>query len=516
MMTLATQIPVVIGVGDLKNRSTRLEDAFEPLDLMVQAISVALQDTGLSSESAQSLQQMVDSISIVANWTWPYPNTPKLLRDKLKCRATYLHESEHGGHSPAELFDEAARRIAHGHSKVAVVTGGEALASLGAFQAAKKFPPPGWTQLDDYTSIWEKEHKQNLAANYGLGLPTQVYAMYEAALRAHRGQSLAENHHESSELYAEYARVAAQNPIAWTHGKEPDSAEKIGKVTKKNRMICLPYPLVMNAFNTVNMSAACILTSLDHARELGVAESRLIFPLGGAGIHDHENFYERSSFFHSQSLSSCLDATLAVSNVKTAEIDLFDFYSCFPIVPKLASLHLGIPIHGGARPTTLLGGLTSFGGAGNNYSMHAITEMVRQLRSGRHGQLGLVLANGGVLSHHHAVCLSRNARSDGTPYPGRNPLSLRVRDAQPRIVERAQGNARIETYTVQYERDGSPLVGFVLGRRDQDGARFIAVTTDGSSLKALGAASEQIGRSIWVDFDEDMGRNTFRVLEARL
>jgi hypothetical protein len=68
----------------------------------------------------------------------------------------------------------------------------------------------------------------------------QVYPLYEAALRAHRGQSLADNHRESSELYAEYARVAAQNPIAWTHGKEPDTADTIGKVTKRNRMICLP------------------------------------------------------------------------------------------------------------------------------------------------------------------------------------------------------------------------------------------------------------------------------------
>lgn len=45
----------------------------------------------------------------------------------------------------------------------------------------------------------------------------------------------------------------------------------------------------MNAFNAVNMSAACIVTSLDFARKLGIPESRLIFPLGGAGIHDHEN-----------------------------------------------------------------------------------------------------------------------------------------------------------------------------------------------------------------------------------
>lgn len=49
------------------------------------------------------------------------------------------------------------------------------------------------------------------------------------------------------------------------------------------------------------------------------------------------------------------------------EIDLFDFYSCFPIVPKLAAHHLNLPPD---RPRTQLGGLTSFGGAGNNYSMH--------------------------------------------------------------------------------------------------------------------------------------------------
>lgn len=44
--------------------------------------------------------------------------------------------------------------------------------------------------------------------------------------------------------------------------------------------------------------------------------------------------------------------------------------SCFPIVPKLASRHLGIPYDNPPRPITLLGGLTFFGGAGANYSMH--------------------------------------------------------------------------------------------------------------------------------------------------
>lgn len=67
-----------------------------------------------------------------------------------------------------------------------------------------------------------------------------MYPLYEAALRAHRGQSLADNHRESSELYAEYAQVAAQNPIAWSHGEPANTADTIGKITKRNRMICLP------------------------------------------------------------------------------------------------------------------------------------------------------------------------------------------------------------------------------------------------------------------------------------
>jgi hypothetical protein len=39
-------------------------------------------------------------------------------------------------------------------------------------------------------------------------------------------------------------------------------------------------------------------------------------------------------------------------------------------MPKLACHHLGISITQPNKPITLLGGLTSFGGAGNNYSMH--------------------------------------------------------------------------------------------------------------------------------------------------
>ena len=122
-------IPVVIGVADIKNKSRKLEDAIEPLKLMLQAVELALADTNLSPTAAKKLQASVDSINVVANWTWPYPDVPKLLYKELGLKEGHKCSSEHGGNSPGKLFDEAARRISLGQTKVAVVTGGEALAS---------------------------------------------------------------------------------------------------------------------------------------------------------------------------------------------------------------------------------------------------------------------------------------------------------------------------------------------------------------------------------------------------
>lgn len=45
-------------------------------------------------------------------------------------------------------------------------------------------------------------------------------------------------------------------------------------------------PLLMNAFNNVNLAAACILTSTEYAKQLGIPEARWVYPLGGAGTKD--------------------------------------------------------------------------------------------------------------------------------------------------------------------------------------------------------------------------------------
>lgn len=125
-------------------------------------------------------------------------------------------------------------------------------------------------------------------AKHEIGLPIHVYPLYENATRAHRGQSLKENHEESAELYADFAKVAEKNIASWNFGKPPKTKEEIATVSKKNRMICFPYPLLMNAFNNINLAGAIILTNTNYATELGIPKSQWVYPLGGAGTKDSD------------------------------------------------------------------------------------------------------------------------------------------------------------------------------------------------------------------------------------
>ena len=199
----------------------------------------------------------------------------------------------------------------------------------------------------------------------------------------------------------------------------------------------------MNAFNTVNLAAACILTSTSYARELGIPESKWVYPLSGAGTADAAAFWKRPNYYSSPCVSRSIDTALSLAHMTASDVDLFDIYSCFPIVPKLAAQHLGLPMSGGEKSLTLLGGLTSFGGAGNNYSMHALTAMARAIREGK-GKTGLVLCNGGVLSYQFVVVLAKEPRKDGV-YPQENPLPKEITDVEiPEVDERPAGEAVIE------------------------------------------------------------------------
>ncbi|PQE20099.1 acetyl- acetyltransferase protein [Rutstroemia sp. NJR-2017a BBW] len=151
-MATTSLIPIIIGVGDVINRSlsTAPSNCIEPLDLMLQAVEKAIDDCfGEPGAKKQLLKENVDSVSVVRNWTWPYKNVcGDVLRGLgagKKGGKVYMEESDHGGNQPVRLVDEACRRVGRGECRVAVVTGGEALASITAYVAKEGEYPKHWS-----------------------------------------------------------------------------------------------------------------------------------------------------------------------------------------------------------------------------------------------------------------------------------------------------------------------------------------------------------------------------------
>ncbi|KAM0354991.1 hypothetical protein ACHAPU_000835 [Fusarium lateritium] len=394
-MSCNSRTPIIVGVGEIRQKKFTLENTLEPAELILSAIRNAVQDTNIDTTSH------IDSISVVPPWSWNYEDLPKLLAQQLGIEPSHLETSSHGGHTPALLCDAAAARIATGDANMAVVTGGEALASLFACQKAGRMPPPGWTEASPDSKRYspgDTSLMKDAGAVHSIGMPIQVYPLYENAYRKHNQQSMDDNHQESANLYAEFDKVACTHPTSWRSGETPRDADTIKAVTQHNRMICTP-------------------------------------------------FWERPNYFSSPAIEYSLDKALELAGMTKDEIDYFDFYSCFPIVPKLACKHVGLNVRNPVKPITLLGGLTSFGGAGNNYSLHAITEMTRVIRSGKY-RTGLVLANGGVLSWQHAICMSAQPRKNHAPYSKEGVLDNSQISQGPNIALKAQGEATIEVREV--------------------------------------------------------------------
>lgn len=140
----------------------------------------------------------------------------------------------------------------------------------------------------------------------------------------------------------------------------------------------------------------------------------------------------------------------------------------------------------------------------------AITELSRQLRQGN-GRNGLVLANGGVMSYQHVVCLSSRPESKTLEYPERNPLGHYADVSGPPVDEKAEGKATIETYTVDYDRKGVPKRAYIVGRLRSNGHRFVANHGDEQTLQQLAEGSfEPVGQHGRVESDAmESRRNIF-------
>ncbi len=467
-MTDPARLPVLIGVGQLRSNVERLPElAREPRDLIVDAARAAVADTGVD------LLHQIDDVSVVNVMSWSYDDLPGLVGAGLGITPTRAVESEVGGNRPVELLLEAAARVVRGESRLALVCGGEATSSFVA--ALRAGTEPDWSREPGGFQVPATLADQPPAMiRYGLHLPVRAYPLYELPLAARLGQTPEQAHRWSAELFAQASEVAAGNEAAWD--PRPRTVEQVATVAGKNRMVCHPYPVLMTAQPMVDQAAAFLVTTLATARELGISD--VVHVVGGARGSEPRDLLERSTFDAAPALEAVLRATLSQAGLTAPEIEALDLYSCFPVVPKLALLALGLPLD---TPTTVTGGLSSFGGPGNAYSLFAVVAVARRLRAGaRHG---LVYGNGEHITKHCAAVLSGAPHPDG--FLGLQEPAVPA-SAVPASVDSVSGTVRVEAFTVEHERSGEASLGYLVCRDDQD-RRLFAHSPDAATLAALEA-----------------------------
>jgi len=390
--------------------------------------------------------------------------------------------------------NEYAAAIAAGRAEVVLLAGAEAISTTEKFAWADDRP--------DFT-----EHADGDLEDRGLGLdgivslhhvlhglndtPSQ-YALLENARRAGRKMTRAQYATAMGELFAPFTRVAAGNP----HAAAPVERNAVELITPTaaNRPIADPYTRYLVARDKVNHGAAVLLTSVGAARRLGVPADRMVFLHGHADLRERD-LIERADYGTSPAAELAARHALQVAGIGPDDLTTIDLYSCFPVPVFVVADALGLGADD-SRGLTVTGGLPFFGGAGNNYSMHAIADTVQRARSAP-GGYGFVGANGGILSKYSAGVYSGTPRAWAPDESAALQTELDARPAPAEAVE-ADGAATVETWTVKHARDGE-RVGIVLGRLDADGRRFVACGVEGDeALLDLLGTGEPAGARVRV------------------
>jgi acetyl-CoA C-acetyltransferase len=333
----------------------------------------------------------------------------------------------------------------------------------------------------------------------GIVMPTQVYPLFEQALRAHLGRSIEEHLAAVGELWAGFSEVAARNPHAWI--RQARTAEEIVTSGPDNRWVVWPYTKLMCANNAVEQGAGLILCSAERAEALGVPRDRWVFPLAGTEAHETYALSHRVDLHSSPAICFAGRRLFAEAGRSVDDVAYVDLYSCFPSAVEIGARELGLPLDGD-RALTVTGGLSFAGGPWNNYVSHSIATIAGLLREDA-GSLGLISANGGYITKHALGLYSTEPPGDGRGFRWADVQdevdALGAREA----CESPDGPGTIESWVVPYDRDGAPERAIAACLLD-DGRRAWATSSDGAVVAELLSGAEQVGRTVKLTPDGDL------------
>jgi acetyl-CoA C-acetyltransferase len=430
------------------------DGAPEPLEMWESVARLADADTGRPGAI-----QGVQRIDVVYCQAWQYDDPAARLAERLGVHPQTLHYSGIGGNVPQSLVSSAARDIVAGDLDLALVVGGEALATTRRLKKEGRKPawshPPDTKRLFPFDTPFEPGEVAHSIFEAWL-----TFALFENAHRAHLGDSLDAYRHRLGELLSPLTAVAATNPHAWFPVTR--SVEEIIGPTGQNRMVGYPYSKLMTAIMDVDMAAAVLVASDATADSLGVPDDRRVYLRGWGYAEDPPALARRSDLWRSGAMEAASSAALLGAGAEVDDIAHFDLYSCFASSIGFALDALGInpatarsanPGTAPERSVSVTGGLAYHGGPGSNYLTHALATMVEVLRADP-GSLGMV---SGVGMHMHKHVFATYSTTPGILVPPDDAaVSARGTMAQTPIVDTFDGPATVASYSVIHGRDGEP------------------------------------------------------------
>ncbi|MGB3481445.1 MAG: acetyl-CoA acetyltransferase [Mycobacterium sp.] len=474
-MKLDPNTPVLVGYGQVNQRDGSGTEAQcpDPVTLMAAAAREAV---------APSVLAAVDAIRVVNLLSWRYRDPGLLLGELIGSDRPATRYTGIGGNVPQTLVNEACLDILAGRNQVVLLAGAETWRSRRRLKVSGV--QPDWPVQDDTVAVPPgaddpMEMAGDSQQRIGLGLPSDVYPLFEEALRVAAGESVEDHRRQIGGLWARFNEVAQSNPHAWSNAAH--TADEIWQPGPGNRMISWPYTKLLNSNNMVDQGAVLVLTSVERAQQLQIPSERWVFPWSGTDSHDTYSITERHEYHRSPAIRIGARRALELSDTGIDDIAYVDVYSCFPSAVQVAAAEIGLQLDDPARPPTVTGGLTFAGGPWNNYVMHSIATMAEKLVADP-GTRGFITANGGYLTKHSFGLYS--TEPPPRQFSWENVQSSVDREPTRRALIAWEGVGTIESWTAPFGRDGAPDKAF-LAVRTPDDARTLAVLPDRAGAEAM-------------------------------
>lgn len=490
--------PVLVGVAQYTHRE-KTDRQLDPIEMMASVGREAAHDAGLGDVPS------IDTLGIVNCISKALREPAAQLSERLHIDPSWSGYTSIGATAPQWFVNRFAEKIWEGRAEWALVCGAE------AFYTKQPITPlTGLVQ--SHTEIEARMQASfvgdtripvtALELRYGLVRPVDMYALFENARRAHRGQTIAEHRQELADFCAGLSQSAARNRFSWS--RKPRESDAIARIREQNRMISFPYTKLMCSNAQVNQAAALLMTNVARAEAAGISKDQMVFVRGCGEAEDVFHPSERSNLWESPSVARAVDLALHQASVALNEIDYLDLYSCFPSASRIVADMLGLDGLAPAR-ASITGGMACFGGPGNNYSLHAICTLVELLRQ-EPNTVGLVHSLSWYLSKH---CVGVYSSEPGQgPWHQSGPAPETPAYGPVSVIEEANGKGTVESYSLVYNREGQPERATVVGRDEQQN-RFLAQTALEPDVVQAMIETEIIGRSGTVRHDRSTGTNVF-------